>query len=94
MYSIRFAGRDDQVAPQYPRLQQAFQRIIETTVPTMAEELQPELDQLFDKEKNPFTENQVCYSTVEVPGICYLSLCLFLFLSYFFRSLLLFGTFW
>ena len=25
----------------------------------MAEELQPELDQLFDKEKNPFTENQV-----------------------------------
>jgi len=47
------------VAPQYPRLQQAFQRIIEATVPSMAEELQPELDQLFDKEKNPFTENQV-----------------------------------
>ncbi|CAM9096946.1 unnamed protein product, partial [Laminaria digitata] len=47
-----------EVAPQYPRLQQAFQRIIETTVSTMAEELQPELDQLFDKEKNPFTENQ------------------------------------
>lgn len=48
-----------QVAPQYPRLQQAFQRTIEATVPSMAEELQPELDQLFDKEKNPFTENQV-----------------------------------
>lgn len=28
-------------------------------MPEMAEELQPELDQLFDKEKNPFTENQV-----------------------------------
>eukprot|EP00752_Nemacystus_decipiens_P009127 g8151.t1 len=47
-----------EVAPQYPRLQQAFQRVIESTVPEMAEELQPELDQLFDKEKNPFTENQ------------------------------------
>ncbi|CAB1121527.1 unnamed protein product [Ectocarpus sp. CCAP 1310/34] len=47
-----------QVAPQYPRLQEAFQGIIESTVPNMAEELQPELDQLFDKEKNPFTENQ------------------------------------
>lgn len=53
------AASPAQVAPQYPRLQQAFQRIIEATVPSMAEELQPELDQLFDKEKNPFTENQV-----------------------------------
>lgn len=51
-----------QVAPQYPRLQQAFQTIIETTVPEMAESLQPELDQLFDKEKNPFTENQVRFA--------------------------------
>lgn len=47
-----------EVAPQYPRLRQAFERIIESTVPEMAESLQPELDQLFDKEKNPFTENQ------------------------------------
>lgn len=49
----------EKVAPQYPRMQQAFERIIEYTVPEMAEALQPELDQLFDKEKNPFTENQV-----------------------------------
>ncbi|CAN0284023.1 unnamed protein product, partial [Ectocarpus fasciculatus] len=54
-----------EVAPQYPRLQQAFQGIIESTVPNMAEELQPELDQLFDKEKNPFTENQARTDLIE-----------------------------
>ncbi|CAN0194370.1 unnamed protein product [Ascophyllum nodosum] len=55
-----------EVAPQYPRLRQAFERVIETTVPEMAESLQPELDQLFDKEKNPFTENQAINASARV----------------------------
>ncbi|CAM9205003.1 unnamed protein product [Choristocarpus tenellus] len=55
-----------EVAPQYPKLREAFKGIITTTVSDMAEALQPELEQLFDKERNPFTENQVLEASLNL----------------------------
>jgi interferon-induced GTP-binding protein Mx1 len=45
------------VSPQYPGLKETISAIVNDEVSEAGEGLQPELDSLFDKEKNPFTEN-------------------------------------
>ncbi|KAG5178451.1 Mgm1-like protein [Tribonema minus] len=51
-------GLAQAIAPQYPLLVETMQSLVEQTVEEATEALLPELDMVFDKERNPFTENQ------------------------------------
>jgi hypothetical protein len=50
------------VAPRYPGLCSTVAAVVEEVVSDAAELLLPELDGVFEKERNPFTENQVYHT--------------------------------
>jgi uncharacterized protein (DUF849 family) len=47
------------VAPRYPGLCSTVAAVVEEVVSDAAEQLLLELDEVFEKERDPFTENQV-----------------------------------
>ncbi|CAM9724999.1 unnamed protein product [Chrysoparadoxa australica] len=48
----------EKVSPQYPELVELVKGFVTENVELSGEAMQPELDLIFDKERNPFTENQ------------------------------------
>jgi hypothetical protein len=62
------------VAPRYPGLCSTVAAVVAEVVSDAAEQLLPELDGVFEKERNPFTENQVCAITAVTFNMRYIQL--------------------